>query len=160
MITNNTQVFLADGNKAKVLQVVGDFVEVEYQQGGFGWWPISSCVELEPPQWGQFAQLLSAAPAMRTLYLGMHPIDAALLTAATLRAADGDFELFIQSWRGLVQQGAVTHQLGEQVFLLAEQCKLPRALINNLKPRRARNPDGTFIADDPSTPDIDEAWEL
>ena len=23
---------------------------------------------------------------------------------------------------------------------------------------RARNADGTFIADDPSTPDIDEAW--
>jgi hypothetical protein len=24
---------------------------------------------------------------------------------------------------------------------------------------RARNADGTFVADDPSTPDIDEAWE-
>ena len=23
---------------------------------------------------------------------------------------------------------------------------------------RARNPDGTYIGDDPSTPDIDEAW--
>jgi hypothetical protein len=23
---------------------------------------------------------------------------------------------------------------------------------------RARNADGTFIADDPSTPDVDEAW--
>jgi hypothetical protein len=25
---------------------------------------------------------------------------------------------------------------------------------------RARNADGTFIADDPSTPDVDEAWVL
>jgi hypothetical protein len=25
---------------------------------------------------------------------------------------------------------------------------------------RARNADGTFMADDPSTPDVDEAWVL
>jgi hypothetical protein len=26
------------------------------------------------------------------------------------------------------------------------------------EPIRARNPDGTFRADDPTTPDVDEAW--
>ncbi len=26
------------------------------------------------------------------------------------------------------------------------------------EPVRARNPDGTFMADDPTTPDVDEAW--
>lgn len=25
---------------------------------------------------------------------------------------------------------------------------------------RARNADGTFIADDPATPDVDEAWSV
>lgn len=25
-------------------------------------------------------------------------------------------------------------------------------------PVRARHPDGTFVADDPATPDVDEAW--
>jgi hypothetical protein len=29
-----------------------------------------------------------------------------------------------------------------------------------VKPRRARKPSGRFKADDPSTPDVTEAWEI
>lgn len=48
-----------------------------------------------------------------------------------------------------------------EIAAKAEACNLPAEFIAALQPmrRRARNEDGTWRADDPSTPDVDEAWE-
>lgn len=49
-----------------------------------------------------------------------------------------------------------TEQISE-IQSLIEKYNIP--LQTEHKKVRARNSDGTFIADDPSTPDVDEAWE-
>ena len=36
--------------------------------------------------------------------------------------------------------------------------QLDSPTLNNQQPKRARDKDGKFIADDPSTPDYNEAW--
>ena len=36
--------------------------------------------------------------------------------------------------------------------------QLDSPMLNNQQPKRARDKDGKFIADDPSTPDYNEAW--
>lgn len=38
--------------------------------------------------------------------------------------------------------------------------KLEQRLIEAPEPQRARDDQGRFIEDDPSTPDVDEAWFL
>ena len=43
---------------------------------------------------------------------------------------------------------------------MAEETKVVKPTETKAKPRkRARNADGTLKGDDPSTPDVNEAWE-
>tara|TARA_Y100000114_G_scaffold38332_1_gene34008 strand:+ start:1118 stop:1414 length:297 start_codon:yes stop_codon:yes gene_type:complete len=43
---------------------------------------------------------------------------------------------------------------------LAEETKVVQPTETKVKtPTRARNADGTLVGDDPSTPDVNEAWE-
>jgi hypothetical protein len=59
--------------------------------------------------------------------------------------------------------GAISPELLGGIAAMAAEHHLPAAFIAGLAPaaperERARDADGQFIADDPSTPDVDEAW--
>jgi hypothetical protein len=45
------------------------------------------------------------------------------------------------------------------IEVLAEEAPKKAPKKNTAKKKRARNADGTLKADDPSTPDVNEAWE-
>jgi hypothetical protein len=87
------------------------------------------------------------------------------LPVALEKAQAGDPGDFAACWALVVRDGAASPELIAQLVATAEACHLPEAFVAALQPAapapelvRARNPDGTFISDDPSTPDIDEAW--
>lgn len=80
------------------------------------------------------------------------------LTAGILRVREGDPLVFASAWAGAHQAGLLSPDLAETLENLALANNLPPEFIASLKPRRARNPDGAYIADDPNTPDVDEAW--
>ena len=48
----------------------------------------------------------------------------------------------------------ILKEISEQ--MIKQQFESP--LLNKPEPKRARDKDGKFIADDPSTPDYNEAW--
>jgi hypothetical protein len=55
---------------------------------------------------------------------------------------------------------AITPDLLGAIAALATEHHLPATFIAGLAPERehARDAEGQFIADDPATPDVDEAW--
>ena len=55
---------------------------------------------------------------------------------------------------GLFGEGEVTDNVRAQI----RETK-PKTKTGENDPKRARNADGTYRGDDPSTPDVNEAWE-
>lgn len=76
-----------------------------------------------------------------------------------------DILLQQSDWSQLYDIPNETKMLWQKYRQLLRDIPQQKEFPNNVKwPKspnsvRARNSDGTFIADDPSTPDVDEAWE-
>lgn len=117
-------------------------------------------IVLAEPQWAEFAQALKTSPAVNALYASAPTLVCHELTAALVLLLTGDLGPFSRAWAMLRRTNLLTLELAAVVQTLAGQHNLPSEFIASLRPRRARNPDGTFRADDPATPDVDEAWEL
>lgn len=111
------------------------------------------------PQWSAFAEALEASPLVVSLYNSAPNLLCHKLTGSLLRAMEGHPEAFSSAWLQARQLGLLSPELAAEVLSLSETCNLPLEFISSLQPRRARNPDGTFRADDPATPDVNEAWE-
>ena len=121
------------------------------------------------PDWLGFAGWLYGygpmAEAMATARASMDPQGEpattglpAAMDEARLRQNYVAFALSWGQFLGASQMPAVNIA---EIAAKAEACNLPAEFIAALRPmrRRARNEDGTWRADDPSTPDVDEAWE-
>ena len=73
-----------------------------------------------------------------------------------------NYVAFALSWGQFLGASQMPAECIAEIAAKAEACHLPVEFVAALQPlrRRARNEDGTWRADDPSTPDVDEAWEL
>lgn len=121
---------------------------------GAGSWP----EPLPQPNWSVFGQTLMTSPLIGALYQQAPPLLTHALTAGILRVRDGDSLVFASAWDGARQAGLLSPELVEMLENLALANNLPPEFIESIKPRRARNLDGTYRADDPNTPDVNEAW--
>lgn len=72
-----------------------------------------------------------------------------------------NYVAFALSWGQFLGASQMPAERIVEIAAKAEACHLPIEFVAALQPlrRRARNEDGTWRADDPSTPDVDEAWE-
>lgn len=100
------------------------------------------------------AALVAAMPSAPTAVLAL---PSALMAVAEGRSPDD----FRACWLQLRRLDLIPQPALDQVATLASDCHLPADLIGSLGGGgtlvRAHNPDGTFTADDPSTPE-NEAW--
>jgi len=72
-----------------------------------------------------------------------------------------NYVAFALSWGQFLAASQLPAEAIAEIVAKADACNLPPEFIAALAPtrQRARNADGTFIADDPATPDVDEAWQ-
>ena len=117
------------------------------------------------PRWVDFSSAIMADPAINTMLGAVLQAAPGLyggLVVGLQQASEGDSRVFINSWTAAKAIGLISAALVESVQALGAEYDLPSEFITALgDPEpvrvRARNPDGTFIADDPATP-VDEAW--
>ena len=116
------------------------------------------------PDWMAFGIDLAMHPGISALWDALPgPVSGALPTALN-EAGKGDPRLFTGLWQRIMTLGAITPELLGAISALAAQHHLPAQFIAGLAPVapervRARDEEGLFIGDDPTTPDADEAWE-
>jgi hypothetical protein len=119
------------------------------------------------PDWAPFRGGLLISPDVAALMgaarvAGCEPAVTALPVALE-KAQSGNMGDFAACWALVARDGTASPELIAQLVATAEACNLPEAFVAALQPIatpepvRARNPDGTFIADDPSTLE-NEAW--
>ena len=139
------------------------------------------------PEWRTFKRALLAHPAINLLLggsLATAPAAGLSLPATLLAAAGGgDVDDFRGAWVALRRQGLVSPELLQEVRALALMLHLPEAFVAALggatRPAatslnqewvdaagdlwvvvRSRDPEGQFLADDPTTPERESlAWE-
>lgn len=89
------------------------------------------------------------------------PATTGLPTAMEEARLRQNYVAFALSWGQFLGASQMPAVSIAEIVAKAEACHLPAEFIAALQPlrRRARNEDGTWKADDPSTPDVDEAWE-
>jgi hypothetical protein len=63
------------------------------------------------------------------------------------------------AWSGSIQGNAADEQAAAPESEAQEPRRLRRGLVGSQARRRARTDDGTFQADDPATPAVNEAYE-
>jgi hypothetical protein len=123
-------------------------------------WDIANAPQ---PDWMEFGIDLAMHPGITALWEALPgPVSGALPTALN-EAGKGDPRLFTGLWQRIMVTGAISPELLGGIATMAAEHHLPEAFIAGLAPaaperERARDADGQFIADDPSTPDVDEAW--
>lgn len=115
-----------------------------------------------PPRWVEFAAAAWAQPSINALLaagLQSAPALAMALPVGLSKASDGDSRAFLSAWQQARDLGLATSEQAELLQQLAVAHDLPPEFCAAINRVRARNPDGTYRADDPATPDVNEAWE-
>ncbi|NBW64058.1 MAG: hypothetical protein EBR33_13365, partial [Synechococcaceae bacterium WB4_1_0192] len=76
------------------------------------------------------------------------------------KAENGDYAEFSGSWRAVLSVAPPPAEALAELVALAQDCNLPTEFVGAVQGQRirARDAQGRFIADDPATPDVDEAW--
>lgn len=118
------------------------------------------------PRWVDFSSAIMALPAVNQMLGAILQSAPGLyggLVIGLQRASEGDSVVFLNSWGAAKGMTLISNKLIESVQALGSEYDLPQefvAALGDPEPEliRARNPDGTFIADDPTTPNNDEAW--
>lgn len=154
--------WLATGNpKADYYQPIPDRPGSQHYWDGNQW--------LQPPplpplaEWDTFKATALNSSSLNEILASAYqvaPVAAGALAPALLKAEAGVPADFQAAWATIVKVVAVPSSVIESFQDVAKSCNLPSDFVQALAPGRvrARNTDGTFRADDPSTPDVDEAW--
>lgn len=114
--------------------------------------------------WMAFGIDLASHPGVAALYEAIPGPMAGGLSIGLNEAGKGDPRLFTGLWQRVMAAGAIAPELLADIAGLAVQHHLPAPFIAGLAPaaperERARDEEGLFIGDDPTTPDVDEAWQ-
>jgi hypothetical protein len=116
------------------------------------------------PDWMAFGIDLASHPGIAALYAAIPGPVASGLSIGLNEAGKGDPRLFSGLWQRVMAAGAIAPELLADIAGLAVQYHLPAPFIAGLAPtaperERARDGEGLLIGDDPTTPDINEAWQ-
>ena len=132
------------------------------------WQQAWELIELPPapptPDWGTFrAGLLTSADVAQAMATaraaGCEPA-ATNLPVALQKAEAGQIAEFAACWGLVVAAGGASPEALAALVAAAEACHLPSEFVAALQPlERARDEQGRFSADDPTTPQ-NEAWTL
>jgi hypothetical protein len=129
---------------------------------GNGQWEIPEPVII--PRWVDFSAAIMSLPAINVMLGAVLQSAPGLyggLVVGLQNASEGDSRVFLNSWSTAYALELLTTELIITVQKIASEYELPEAFIEALAAYqmvRARNEDGTFMADDPATPDVNEAW--
>ena len=145
--------------------------------------------QTHPPRWLEFGQTVQADPAINALLamaLQQAPALAMALSVGLGKAADGDSRVFLAAWGTARGLGLVSPELVASTQAAAEAHDLPAEFITGLagpqqawdwpeNPERGdqwtgpdgsrwrwdqpRDADGTYLADDPATPEQESALQ-
>lgn len=117
------------------------------------------------PAWGTFKQIALESPNLKGIIAQAYqsePVAAGALASALLRAENGCPADFGAAWSAICKTVGVSSDVIESFVQTAQRCNLPEDFVVALDPRaemkRARDDEGRFLADDPFTPDVNEAW--
>lgn len=123
-------------------------------------------VELPPqppqPDWTTFKATALSSSSLNGILIDAYqtvPVAAGALAPALLKAEASGAEDFQAAWAAILAAVTVPASTIEAFQDVATSCNLPAEFVEALAPGRvrARNADGTFRADDPTTPE-NEAW--
>jgi hypothetical protein len=129
---------------------------------GNGQWEIPELVIV--PRWVDFSAAIMSLPAINVMLGAVLQSAPGLyggLVVGLQNASEGDSRVFLNSWNATHAMRLLSAELIITVQEIAAAYELPEEFIDALAVYqlvRARNEDGTFKADDPATPDMDEAW--
>lgn len=149
---------------ATVREVRGDSALIDYDEGGQGWWPLSALEAVEATgDWASFKKAMLADPGVNQVLgaaLVSAPVAAMALPPSLLRAEDGNPSDFGGCWRAILATVPAAADLVPGLVTAAQAANLPDEFVGAIQGQRVRARDamGRFIADDPATPDVDEAW--
>jgi hypothetical protein len=116
------------------------------------------------PRWVDFSAAIMSLPAINVMLGAVLQSAPGLyggLVVGLQNASEGDSRVFLNSWNAAHAMRLLSAELIITVQEIAAAYELPEEFIDALAAYqmvRARNEDGTFMADDPATPDVDEAW--
>ena len=116
------------------------------------------------PDWPAFKSMALRSAALNQVLAQAYqlcPVAAGALAPALLKAEGNGSGDFAAAWGAIIADCGIPSELIEEFVQAAENCRLPNEFVAALNPapQRARDEQGRFIADDPSTPE-DEAWVL
>ena len=114
------------------------------------------------PDWDAFKRVALSSSTLNQILAQAYqtcPVAAGALAPALLKAEGNGAGDFAAVWGSIVADCGVPSELIEEFVQAAENCRLPSEFVAALNPaqRRARDEQGRFIADDPTTPE-NEAW--
>ena len=126
---------------------------------------------MPPPDWLTFAGWLFSYSPMATAMAAARsstthqgePATTSLPAAMDEARLRQNYLPFAAAWALFLQAAAMPPDALAEIVAEAQADRLPDEFIYALQPTllvRARNEDGTFRADDPATPTINEAWEV
>lgn len=116
------------------------------------------------PRWVDFSATIMSLPAINAMLGAVLQSAPGLyggLVVGLQSASEGDSRVFLNSWSTAYSMGLLSAEIIITMQQIATEHDLPKEFTDSLAVYpliRARNEDGTFIADDPATPDVDEAW--
>lgn len=114
------------------------------------------------PDWDAFKRVALSSSTLNQILAQAYqtcPVAAGALAPALLKAEGNGSTDFVVAWSAIVTACSVPPEVLAGFAQAAEDCQLPAEFIAALRPElvRARNADGTFRADDPTTPE-NEVW--
>jgi hypothetical protein len=125
----------SEPNLGTVIQSRRGSVEIEYIEGGTGWWPVEALEAVEdpnPPQWIAFGAALGGDQQVNEFYGGLiqqAPVLYMMVGGGLLQAAQGDPRTFLTAWALGLQSGLVTPALAAHVAELAAPFDLPADFV-------------------------------
>lgn len=131
-----------------------------------GWELIELPSPAPAPDWATFKSTALNSTTLNAIVAEAFqaaPVAAASLAPALLRAENHGAADFAAAWSAICAVVPVAPEVIEGFQQVATGCNLPDEFLAVLGPSapalvRARAANGAFIADDPATPDVDEAW--
>lgn len=127
-----------------------------------GWKLVDLPPQPPQPDWATFKATALSSSSLNAVLADAYqsvPVAAGALAPALLKAETNGADDFQAAWSAILAAVTVPSSVIEAFQDAATSCNLPAEFVQALSPGRvrARDADGRFVADDPTTPE-NEAW--
>lgn len=130
-----SRVIRSDGLLATVIHIHDGLYELEYDEGGTGWWTLDSLEWVNEPEWVEFSAALGESVAVTAFAAAIRdsaPVDFLMFGVGLGQASQGDPRAFLVAWnKGRVAE-LISEALSDEVVALAETHHLPGDFVDAL----------------------------